>query len=445
MILRVSSLIAASVACWLLPAALASGQDQVLGKSDAKPHDTRSPDRSESAGSRSTSPGSSPAIEKKETSVARQETSQSPWTTEEILGDESAPHQPSGVAAEEVLPLFEDVPELASGDACGDVSGRCLMPCKVNFLVWSVFGEYLYLRPGGDKISYAAPIDGAIVPPDGVGPITISPDAIVDSDFSSGFRAGGEFGVNPKATVGLSYSQLESSDTSGISVDAPFVLRSLVSHPGTESASTDYLGGSARADVRNRIGDVYLSREFFCNCTCTASWFVGLRYASLEQEFDSTLTSSTRVETVGTDVDFSGGGFRVGLAAERLLGADGGVSRRCRGGCGSGFRVYGRTHASFLAGKFQTSYQQSDNFTPEPLVIGGWEDERVVPILDIELGVSWISPKERWRLAAGYLFSAWYNVVTTEPFINGVRTNYSGDISETLTFDGLTATAEFRF
>jgi hypothetical protein len=43
------------------------------------------------------------------------------------------------------------------------------------------------------------------------------------------------------------------------------------------------------------------------------------------------------------------------------------------------------------------------------------------------------------------LFSAWYNVVTTEPFINGVRNGYSGDISETLTFDGLNAGVEFRF
>jgi hypothetical protein len=75
----------------------------------------------------------------------------------------------------------------------------------------------------------------------------------------------------------------------------------------------------------------------------------------------------------------------------------------------------------------------------------GWEDDRVVPILDIELGLSWTSVCERWHFAAGYLFSAWYNAVTTEPFINGVRGNYSGDISETLTFDGLKATAEFRF
>jgi hypothetical protein len=341
--------------------------------------------------------------------------------------------------------ILETPSEFCAGDTYEAASAKSLVPCNVSLPLWSVYGDYLYLRPGNDKISYAAPIDGAITPPDGVGPITVGPEAIVDSGFSSGFRAGGEFGIQPAATIGLSYSQLESTGSGAVSVDAPFVLRSLVSHPGTESAATDYLDAIAQTGVRYRVGDAFLSREFFRNCASTASWLVGFRHATLEQSFETVLSSSTRIETVNSDIDFSGGGFRVGVAAERVLGADCPTHPTGCGRCHSGFRIYGRTHASFLAGKVQTHYQQADNFTPDPLVIGGWEDERVVPILDIEFGASWLSPRERLRLTAGYTFSAWYNVATTEPFINGIRNNYSGDIVETLTFDGLRASAEFRF
>jgi hypothetical protein len=312
--------------------------------------------------------------------------------------------------------------------------------------LWTVFGEFLYLRSGNDKISYAVPIDGAIVPPVGAGPITIGPEAVVDADFSAGFRVGGELGLSPSATIGVAYERLESDGNSSVTVNAPFVIRSLVSHPGTQAAPTDFLDGSARAGVDYRILDVSLSRELLCGCEYSASWLVGLRLANLEQGFASTLTNTTLLETVATNVDFDGGGFRIGLGAERALCVP--CSERGTSTCGTcrgGFALYGRALASFLAGKFETSYSQSDNFTPEPIVLAGWEDDRVVPILDIEFGLSWTSPGERWRLAGGYLFSAWYNAVTTEPFINGVRNNYSGEISETLTFDGLKATAEFQF
>jgi len=328
----------------------------------------------------------------------------------------------------------------------GYLPGDCMGPCRADLPRWHLFGEFLYLRPGGDKISYAVPIDGAIVPPVGAGPVTIGPDAVVDCGFSAGFRAGGELAVSPATTIGLAYAQLESNGNSSVTVNAPFVIRSLVSHPGTQAAPTDFLDGSARASVDLRIADLSLSRELCHGRDYFARWLVGLRYGSLEQGFTSTLTNANMSETVATDVNFHGGGFGIGLAAERVLG------RLC---CQSrppmcctpraGFALYGRALASFLAGRFRTSYSQSDSLIPGPIVLAGWEDDRMVPILDIELGASWTSPRERWHLWAGYLFSAWYNVVTTEPFINGVRNGYSGDISETLTFDGLNAGVEFRF
>ena len=79
------------------------------------------------------------------------------------------------------------------------------------------------------------------------------------------------------------------------------------------------------------------------------------------------------------------------------------------------------------------------------LVSTSQNDDRIVPILDIELGLGWTSATERWRLSAGYLFSAWYNVVGAPEFIQAVHAARFDDVSDSLTFNGLVARAELRF
>ena len=82
----------------------------------------------------------------------------------------------------------------------------------------------------------------------------------------------------------------------------------------------------------------------------------------------------------------------------------------------------------------------------DPVVVNtDWEIGRVVPILDLELGGGWCSPKGRVRLSAGYVISAWFNTVKTQDFIDAVQQNVFRDVSSTISFDGLVARAELRF
>jgi len=75
----------------------------------------------------------------------------------------------------------------------------------------------------------------------------------------------------------------------------------------------------------------------------------------------------------------------------------------------------------------------------------GWTEDRVVTILDAELGLGWQSVGGGLRLTAGYTFSGWFNVINTDDFIRAVRRNDSVSVSDTLTFDGLVFRAELRF
>jgi hypothetical protein len=312
-------------------------------------------------------------------------------------------------------------------------------PCDMGCATRGLFAEFLYLRPGNDKVGYGVPIDGAIVAPGGVAPIQIRSEATVDPDFSGGFRVGGNFMLNPIASLELSYTQLEADDQDSTSVQSPFVLRSLVAHPGTQSAATDFLSGSAQLDIRFDLIDVAITRELHAGPDHVLAWHMGSRFANLEQQFTSSLLSSTRQETVTSEIDFQGAGITLGLRGARR------VNSQFVGGHQHGWSLYGKALASFLAGNFDAGYRQRDNFTTSALVDTGWEEDRVVPILDLETGVCWTSRTERFHLSAGYMFSAWYNVITTDSFVDAVQDNASATIDDTMTFDGFVINIEYRF
>ena len=196
-----------------------------------------------------------------------------------------------------------------------------------------------------------------------------------------------------------------------------------------------FTSASARGDIDLQIGDIDFRR------TLVDSWFrtsyvLGGRYVKLDQSFLALFTGGVApgpaMQDVGTQIDFDGGGIRAGLTGDVLsqLGVFG----------------YANGFASFIAGEFRSVFRQTDAVAmPTVIATTTRSDDRVVPILDLELGVGWHSPSGAWRLTAGYLFSAWFNVVSTDDFIQAVHTSQYGGLSDTLTFDGLTARVDFRF
>ena len=75
----------------------------------------------------------------------------------------------------------------------------------------------------------------------------------------------------------------------------------------------------------------------------------------------------------------------------------------------------------------------------------GFNDDRVIPVLEAELGVGWQSCCGKYRVSCGYYFASWFNAITTQSTISSLQQNRFEDIDQTITFDGLTARAEIRF
>ncbi len=318
------------------------------------------------------------------------------------------------------LRAFDPNPDYSS-----QVAHSCYIP------TWRAHGEFLLLRPGSDKVSYAVPIDGAIAPPDGVPPVQVGRESVLDPGYNAGFRVGFDRALTDRTSLGLVYSHFESRTSDQVTVEAPGVLRSLINHPGTVAAPTDFLDASGRYGIDFRMADIEFRRHLSCGPQHLVSGLVGVRYAHLDQRLASEFTDGIAIETVDSRINFDGGGIRFGLEGERH-------SAR------SGFLAYGKTGASFLAGEFSSSYVQADSFR-DVVVDTGWREDRVVTILDVELGVGWTSADGGLRLTAGYMFSGWLNTLTTGELIQAVQTNDSVSVHDTLTFDGLAVRGELRF
>jgi len=311
------------------------------------------------------------------------------------------------------------------GVACMDPGAGCGDPC------WGIYGDVLLLRPGNDKVAYAVPINGAIIPPVGAPPVQVGPEALVDWSYDIGFRLGAWRSLNECSSLGVAFAWYESDRNSNAAGDALNPLRSLVYHPGSVAAASDYLAAVAGGRIEFQIADVEYRRFISTGAYHTLNYVAGARYVHLEEVFRSTFSNAVLIEDVNTDINFDGGGIRFGLEGER------------QAVC-SGLLVYAKTYASFLTGQFVNRYTQADSASG--LVVNtGWTEDRVVTILDAELGLGWQSVGGGLRLTAGYTFSGWFNVINTDDFIRAVRRNDSVSVSDTLTFDGLVFRAELRF
>jgi len=350
---------------------------------------------------------------------------------------EPAPH----VASNQVViidpaygaaPEAVGVPEVILSDPC--FPATTMVPCVPDVFCpdysWQFFGDFLWLQARNGEVAYAAAFNGPVAPPPPP-PVQIRPVATVDPGTDPGFRVGFSRLLNSPVRLGATYTRYESNRSHDLSITPPDVIRSLVIHPGSAAADTDFLAARAGIGVDFDLIDVDYRGTFVCDEHYTFEYLIGLRYAMLQQDLHATFLNTTTIEQVGAEVGFDGGGIRLGLEGERR------ASR-------FGLLVYGRAAASFASGRFRADYVQSDNIFGT-VVDTGWEADRIVPILDLELGVGWTSPRERLRMSLGYALSAWYNTVMLDEFIDAVQTNSFLVLGDTLTFDGLVARTEVRF
>src|SRR4029077_6151099 len=98
-----------------------------------------------------------------------------------------------------------------------------------------------------------------------------------------------------------------------------------------------------------------------------------------------------------------------------------------------------------IYGQFNSRYTQFDVTTTTTEAFSHWVDSRVMPILDYEAGIQWVSCNGCCRLGAGYLNSFWFNAVDSAEWIQAVQRGDFTKASQTIAFTGLTAHAEIRF
>ena len=159
-------------------------------------------------------------------------------------------------------------------------------------------------------------------------------------------------------------------------------------------------------------------------------WSAGMRFAQVDQFYDSTITLGGAALTRGDYfANFTGVGPRFGFEAERYFGEE----RR--------FSIFADTHASLLFGEYGTT----SGSTVVPLGFTAREDDnqaRAIPVFEEEVGAAW-HPLNRLSLSAGWLFQAWFDLGTSGGTFGGFYTVQQN--SNIMSFDGLFARAEWKF
>lgn len=292
-------------------------------------------------------------------------------------------------------------------------------------ILFSFFGEFLYLKPSGLDVVHAQQQFLPTVP---FGLI-----ASTDFDYEPGVRIGGDMAVSAHSSIAASYTFFE-SDTSS-SLGPPTVLGvtgevgSLVQAPNIGILGAD-AGVTATSEFDFQLGDLEYRTRLRQGQQYWINGGVGLRYGQLEQSFYQTGDFDVvGVVNTNSTVDFNGGGVKFALDGGRNIGS-------------RGFSLYGRTSLSPLAGSYRSTYSMFNDDLDATLVQANWKEDRITTLLDYEVGLAWVGPRGRWRFAAGYTQSFWFNAVTTAEYIDAVQTSDYGGASDTIMLNGLTARVE---
>lgn len=303
-----------------------------------------------------------------------------------------------------------------------------------------LFGEYLLLRSNDGEVAYGVLADNvANFLTTGENLSQRSPVFTVDPSYSSNFRVGGSLAMSDCSSIQATYTNFYGRDTDAQSFDPADVgaarIVPLSLHPFPQNAAQLPLDASASSIIDFETVDLDYRSILWANELGALNYVVGARYANLNQQYASAYGGTGNPAQAQSDIRFDGGGIRFGLDGER--------HHAC-----TGLLLYGRGLVGMVAGQFRANYQYQDQV--ENFVDTAWKADRIMTILDLELGGGWQSKCGHLRLTGGYMISSWFNAVTTDQWIRAVsRGNFVGQPDsmsyDTLMFDGLTVRAELRF
>lgn len=327
--------------------------------------------------------------------------------------------QPASLGHTTVVERWHDSP------GSGMTNDSCI-PC-FGAHETGLFGAFLYLNVKGADLPYATHVDGTTT--------TALPLAAPNSlmpDYEPGFRVGFDYAFNTNSSLRASYTFYESSTSDSVTLPGGTgFLRPELVHPNTLTVASDRLMASADYNIDFQMVDLDYRAVWCRGHSHVVNYSLGLRYGNLSQNLRAIYTNADSI-SVESEIDFNGVGPRIGLDFERRLGC-------------SQLSVYGNAFATFLAGQFTADYLQQNLTSAQTQATAGLEDNRFVTQLELELGLGWQSRSRKFRVHSGYMLGGWFNTVTTPGLINGIQSGNTEGISDTLTYDGLSIRAEYRF
>jgi hypothetical protein len=288
------------------------------------------------------------------------------------------------------------------------------------------FAEWLMLRARGADVAYAVPRNGV----DPATAVAFGGVATASPNYDpSGFRLGGTYALDRCSSLRFAYTYFQTETDGSVFANPPLSVHSLVTAPQTFTAGSDSLAALSRYRIGFQFVDLDYRRLIAGGRNWALNYAVGTRYAHLSQNFRESQPIGPGATGVATNVNFDGGGSRVGLLGERKA-------------ANRGFLFYGKAFADILVGNFRSSYNQSNNFQ-QTQVWSSWKDFRPVPILEYELGAGWQNASGRVRISGGYYFACWFNTVSTSNYIQAVQTNNYVNVGNAITFDGIVGRVQY--
>jgi hypothetical protein len=334
------------------------------------------------------------------------------------------------------------------GTGCGDSCGSCGDPCGgscgggcgdccecVSF--WkhrsSVYGEYLLLHSSNTDTSYAFQQNGT----GGAGTAPEGRVGVIDFQYRSGYRGGFWYALDNCTSIGASYTNFRSSAADTITTlrNNGSTIQSLLLYPNTINAGTTSTSSAASQAINFQFVDVDMMRLASGNECHVFNYVVGTRYARMDQGLTQVNQFAQAVGTLdvtSTNV-FEGAGTKIGFDS------------KFRAACSNCLFFYGKGFCSVLFGETRNNYVQRDITNETTLARADWQHERVVPILDYEMGIGWAGCGGHLNLSAGYYNAFWFNMVTPANYVRAVQNSNFVNVGSTMAFDGLTARAEYKF
>ncbi len=292
----------------------------------------------------------------------------------------------------------------------------------------ALWGEFLYLRPRGADVIFATPVDGPITNQRLVGA-----QAVADFEYDSGFRVGGSWAIDQCSSFTGNYTWYQADSNDGVILPGGgSYLRTDTVHSSTVNVAGDPLSARAHYGFDMQAIDLNYKALLWGGDCHAVNYLFGLKYARVEQELGVAYSELTNTN-VDTNVDFNGVGPRFGFEAERSL-----------GDCG--VLLYTKGTVNFLFGSSSSNYLQTNDFTIVQ-VQSSLRETRVVTVPEFEMGAGWQSCNGCFRITAGYYLASWFNMMTTPEYLSTVReipNSFERQV-KTLTLDGMSIRAEFRF